>query len=113
MTTGTPAARIGRADAGVGLVDGEDLDVHVLAKDLVFHAFLGDSEQAGERIGRQRRLPPLDDVALVVVVRRLDEKKQKPSTFGDIRHCGSPRNYGRLNLAPRSPLLATPTVTSL
>ena len=53
-----------RPDAGVGLVDGEDLDVHVLAKDLIFHAFLGDAEQAGERIGRQRRLPPLDDVAL-------------------------------------------------
>ena len=55
-------------DTGVGLVDGEDLDVHVLAKDLIFHAFLRDAEQAGEGIRRQRRLPPLDDVALVVVV---------------------------------------------
>src|SRR5271155_2512264 len=86
MTTGTPAARIGRADAGVGLVDGEDLDVHVLAKDLVFHAFLGDAEQAGERIGRQRRFPPLDDVALVVVMRRLDEKKQKSSALRRVQH---------------------------
>jgi hypothetical protein len=50
---------------------------------------------------------------LVVVMRRLDEKKQKPSTFGDIRHCGSPRNWARLILAPRSLLLVTLTVTSL
>ena len=39
-----------RLNAGIGLVDGEDLDVHVLAKDLFFHAFLRDAEQAGERI---------------------------------------------------------------
>ena len=44
------ASDLVRPDAGVGLVDGEDLDVHVLAKDLIFHAFLSDAEQAGERI---------------------------------------------------------------
>ena len=94
-----------RPDAGVGLVDGEDLDVHVLAKDLIFHAFLRDAEQAGERIGGQRRLPPLDDVALVVVMRRLDKEQHKSSTSGDIRHgLGSPRYY-RPVLALRSPLL--------
>ena len=87
-------------DTGVGLVDGEDLDVHVLAKDLIFHAFLRDAEQAGERIRRQRRLPPLDDVALVVVMRRLDQEKQKSSTLGDIRHSGSPRNYAPPNSCP-------------
>ena len=102
-----------RPDAGIGLVNGEDLDVHVLAKDLVFHAFLGDAEQAGERVGRQRRLPPLDDIALVVVMRRLDEKKQKSSAIGDIRHSGSPRNYGPPESCPRPRLLTTPTVNSL
>src|SRR5208282_2325832 len=47
---------------------------------------------AGERVGRQRRLPPLDDVALVVVMRRLDQEQQKSSTLRDIPHSSSPRN---------------------
>ncbi len=89
-----------RPDAGVGLVDRKDLDRDVLAKDLIFHAFLRDAEQAGERIGGQRRLPPLDDVALVVVMRRLDKEKQKTSACGDIRHPGSPRNYSPPNSCP-------------
>ena len=72
----------------------------VLAKDLIFHAFLRDAEQAGERIGGQRRLPPLDDVAFVVVMRRLDEEKQKTSARCDIRHVSLPRERdGPPNLA--------------
>jgi hypothetical protein len=62
------ASDLVRPNAGVGLVDGEDLDRDILAKDLIFHAFLRDAKQAGERIRRQRRLPPLDDVALLVVM---------------------------------------------
>ena len=82
-----------RPNAGVGLVDGKDLDRDVLAKDLIFHAFLRDAEQTGERVGRQRRLPPLDDVALVVVMRRLDQKKQKPAALGDIWHVSLPATF--------------------
>ena len=99
------AGDVVRPDAGIGLVDREDLDRDVLAKDLIFHAFLSNAEQAGERIGRQRRLPPLDDVALVVVMRRLDKEKQKTSACGDIRHVSAPREITvRPNLALRRPL---------
>ena len=101
-----------RPDAGVGLVDGKDLDRDVLAKDLIFHAFLRDAEQAGERIGRQRRLPPLDDVTLVVVMRRLDKEKQKTSACSDIRHPGSPRDYGPPESGLALAAFATSIVTS-
>ena len=96
------------ADAGVGLVDGEDLDVHVLAKNLIFHAFLRDAKQAGERIRGQRRLPPLDDIALVVVVRRLDQEQQKSSTRYAVRHPGSPRNDGPPNSCPAFAAIGDP-----
>ncbi len=102
-----------RPDARVGLVDGKDLDIHVLAKDLIFHAFLRDAEQTGERIGGQRRLPPLDDVPFVVVVRRLDKKKQKSSTRGDIRHVSIPARLRPPESRPAAGAFAIATVTSL
>ena len=101
-----------RPDAGVGLVDGEDLDRHVLAKDLIFHAFLSDAEQAGERIGGERRLPPLDDVALVVVVRRLDKEKQKTSARAISGISRSPRAQWPAESGPAPAPLTSATVTS-
>src|SRR6185437_6103255 len=92
--------------------DGEDLDVDVLAKDLILHAFLRNAEQAGERVGRQRRLPPLDDVALVVVVGALDKEQQKSSALGDIRHVSLPRHDSLPESGPKAATLATRTVTS-
>ena len=75
---------------------------YVLAEDLIFHAFLGDAKQAGERIGRQRRLPPLDDVALVVVMRRLNQEEQEASAAaGDIRHSLTLANWRPASVLPR------------
>ena len=77
------------------------------------HRILRDAEQAGKRIGRQRRLPPLDDVALVVVMRRLDQGKAKICDASRYPAFWAPRNHRRPILAPLSPLLATLTVSSL
>ena len=75
-----------RADARIGLVDRENLDVDVFAERLGLHRLLRDAEEARERIGRQRRFHPLDDVAFVVVMRRLDQKQQKSAPFRDFGH---------------------------
>ena len=60
-------------DALVGLVDRDDLERNVGAKRMPFGAIGGEAVEAGERVRRDRRAQPLDDVAVVVVVRRLDE----------------------------------------
>ena len=75
-----------RADARIGLVDRENLDVDVFAERLGLHRLLRDAEEARERIGRQRRFHPLDDVAVVVVMRRLDQKQQKSTPLRDFGH---------------------------
>ena len=62
-----------RADALVGLVDGDDLERDVRSEHLPLGAIDGEAIEAGERIRRDRRAEPLDDVAVVVVVRRLDQ----------------------------------------
>ena len=57
----------------VHLVVGVDLDRDVLAEHLAVGAILRDGIEAGHRVRRDPGLPPLDDVALPVVVRRLDD----------------------------------------
>ena len=87
-----PSARLGDLvgdavgpDAGIGLVNGKDLDVHVGERP-GFDGGVRDAVKAGERVGRQGRPEPLDDVAVVVVVRRLDQKEQEPAAVGGVRH---------------------------
>ena len=57
----------------VHLVVGIDLDLDVFAQHLAVGAIRGDGIEARHRIGGNRGLPPLNDVALAVVVRRLDD----------------------------------------
>ena len=60
-------------DAGVGLVDRLDVDGDVRPKDLPLGAVGRDAVDGGERIRRNHRAPPADHIAVVVVVRRLDQ----------------------------------------
>ena len=95
-----------RADARIGLVDRENLDVDVFAERLGLHRLLRDAEEARERIGRQRRFHPLDDVAVVVVMRRLDQKQQKSAPLRDFGHGSRLPGQNARSRMPSSSLVA-------
>jgi hypothetical protein len=63
------------ADAGVDFVEGVDVDVDIIAEHAAVGAILGETVQRGQRIRRDRRAQPLDDIAVVVVMRRLDQQE--------------------------------------
>src|SRR6185437_600908 len=65
------------ADAPVGLIVGMQADVDVRPERLAFAHVLGERVEAGQRIGRDRRTDPLDRVAVVVVMRRLDHHEME------------------------------------
>src|SRR5437867_2428604 len=56
-------------DDRITFVEGVDPDVDVEAEHMTPGAFLDQSVNAGEAIGRNGRAPPLDDVAVSIVVR--------------------------------------------
>ena len=66
-----------RHDAAIGLVVGVDFNLYSRSKNLPAARILSQAVHAGERVGRQRRAEPLDRIAVVVVVRRLDENESK------------------------------------
>src|SRR5581483_3740516 len=61
----------------VRLVISGDRDVGVLAQHLAPAAILGEAVEARQRIGRDRRPQPLDRVAIVVVMGRLDQDQME------------------------------------
>ena len=71
-----------RSDARVRLVDCDDVDVDRFAEDAASPAIERESVQHGQGIRRNRRAEPLNDVAIVVVMRRLDEVERKPFRHG-------------------------------
>ena len=75
-----------RTDAGVGLVEGVDVDLDVVAEHVPLGAVAGEAVERGERIRRNRRAKPLDDVAVIVVVRRLHQHEAKPPTQASTGH---------------------------
>ena len=62
-----------RKNAAVGLVVGLDGEVDARAEDLALARVLRQAVHAGERVGRQRRAEPLNRIAPIVVVGRLDQ----------------------------------------
>ncbi len=60
-------------DDGVALVAGLDLDIDVGTEHALVGALLDQPIDAGEAVRRQRRAQPLDDIAIRVVMRRLDQ----------------------------------------
>ena len=69
--------RCGHVDDGVALVAGIDLDVDVGTEHAVIGALPHQPIDAGERVRRQSRAQPLDDIAVLVVMRRLDQLDPK------------------------------------
>ncbi len=66
-------------DDRVALVQGFDLDIHVGAENAIFRAFRKQAVDAGEAVRGDRRPPPLDDVAVAIVMRGLDQNDCKPA----------------------------------
>ena len=62
-----------RANARVRLVEGVHLPRDVLAENLAPGAIAGQAVERRKRVRWDRRAEPLDDIAVVVVVRRFDE----------------------------------------
>src|SRR5208282_789998 len=63
--------------ARVGLVDGADVDFYVRAKNTTLRGVVRQRIKIGERVRWDRRSPPLDDIAVVVVMRRFNQDKLK------------------------------------
>ena len=78
-------------DDGVALVAGFDLDVDVGAEHAVARALHDQPVDAGEAVRRQRRAQPLDDVAILVVMRRLDQDDSE-SALGQVTIQTTPPN---------------------
>jgi hypothetical protein len=66
-----------RLDASVGLVEHGDDDVDIGTQHAALGAVAGETIKIGERRRRDRRAQPLDDVAVIVVMRRLDQNQRK------------------------------------
>jgi hypothetical protein len=60
-------------DDRIALVASLDFDIDVGAEDVLACALLDQTIDAGKAVRRQRRAPPLDDVAVVIVLRRFDK----------------------------------------
>jgi hypothetical protein len=71
-----------RADPRVGLVDRHDVDVDVRAENLALRAIVDQAVDGRQRIGRHRGAIPADHIAVVVVMRRLDQHDQETLVRG-------------------------------
>ncbi len=70
------------ADARVGFVDRRDLDIDVGPENFALRAIVEQAEDAGQRIRRHRRAVPADNVAVVVIMRRLHQHDAKALACG-------------------------------
>src|SRR5580658_846710 len=58
------------AYAGVGFVDGDDVDIDIGPEHFALRAIVDQAINRRQRIRRHRRAEPADDIAVVVVMRR-------------------------------------------
>ena len=76
-----------RPDTAIGLVVGVDADRHIGAEHLPSAGVFGETIEAGERVRGDRRLDPPDRVAVVVVMRRLDQHQVENRGVAHKRRC--------------------------
>src|SRR3989338_8776416 len=76
-------------DARVGLIKGVEPNVHIAAEHVATSALEGEAIQDGEGVGGNRGANPLDDVAIVIIMRWLDHDNieklfawRAPSPYG-------------------------------
>ena len=63
----------GGIDAGIGFVEAVDLELDIRAQGLLLGAGLGEPVEHRQGVGRDCRSVPLNDIAVVVVMRGLDQ----------------------------------------
>ena len=66
-------------DDRVALVIGLDVDHHIGSERAPLGQIRRNAVEAGERIRRDPGFPPLDHIAVIVVMRRLDQFDDKPA----------------------------------
>src|SRR6478735_1934707 len=81
VVTPKQGAQLLDLDAGVDLVDDRDVDRGVGPEHGAEPRIPSEAVQHGERVRRNERPHPLDDIAIVVVMRRLDQNELKPSRW--------------------------------
>src|SRR5437870_7845992 len=79
-------------DDGVALVDRLNLDVYIRAEHLRGLAVGEETVNAREAVGRNERPPPLDHVAIVVIMRRLDQDRLEGLDWHHAPRAGTPWN---------------------
>ena len=72
----------GDVDDGVAFVAGFDFDIDVGPEHVVVRTFHDQSVDARQAVRRYQRAQPLDDIAVAVVVRRLDQGDVKGPVGG-------------------------------
>jgi hypothetical protein len=100
-------------DAGVGLVERLDDHVDTGAEDLTPPAVLAEAVERGQRVRRNVGAEPSNRVAVVVVMRRLDQNQMKGLTLHITAHRGiSPKGTSAYGSIERLlPLNGIPSVT--
>src|SRR5262249_41208567 len=82
------------ADVRIGLVKRMNVDLDIRPEHAALGAILRETIERGERSRRYRRTQPLDDVAIVVVMRRLHQHEAKTLLAAPF-HSEPPRAPGR------------------
>ena len=105
---GDAAHQLLRHDAGVGLVDGNDVDRQIGAEHAALGGAVGQAEHRGKRIRRHGRAQPLHDVTVGVVMRRFDQDQLKApcrAAFG-VEHPSVPGRRCQAEGSSNGPLQA-------
>src|SRR5262249_24995924 len=83
------------SDASIGLVVSVDADSHVGANHPPPTGVFGETVEASECVRRYRRLDPLNRIAVVIVMRRLDQYHVEDDVVAVAHGCRC-RRYGRI-----------------
>ena len=94
---GDAARDLARAHAGIGLVHGHDVDRQIGAEQLPLGRAERKAIDRGKRVRRHGRAQPLHDIAVIVVMRRLDQDELK-ARAGAVPASMGPQPQNALNL---------------
>src|SRR5262249_21897439 len=103
--------------AGIGFVDGNDIDIDIGAENLTTRTIGNEPVDAGQRVRRHRRAVPANNVTVVIVMRRFNQhdaatlmRTVRPSRIPEREHTlpnrhrtyGSPFNPAKPTMPRRS-----------
>ena len=91
-----PAHNAFDVDGGVAFVVGLDGNLDIGTEDAVGGALRDQAIDAGKAVRRNAGAKPLDDVAVIIVMRRLDQDGKKRPPRLPIRHNNTPNGSGSI-----------------